>query len=78
MYKRRNILLVIAGILLVAIILAILSVSDSIGENVPPTNLLPTAERHAGATAQCKDGTFTYSTNHRGACSDHKGVQIWL
>jgi hypothetical protein len=30
-----------------------------------------------GATAMCKDGTFSYSKNHRGTCSHHRGVKRW-
>jgi hypothetical protein len=32
----------------------------------------------AGATAQCRDGTYSFSENHRGTCSHHGGVQRWL
>ena len=32
----------------------------------------------AGATAQCKDGTFWLSKAHSGACSSHGGVAKWL
>ena len=32
----------------------------------------------AGATAKCKDGTFSHSKGHAGACSRHKGVAQWL
>ena len=31
----------------------------------------------AGATAKCKDGTYSHST-HNGACSNHRGVKEWL
>jgi competence protein ComEC len=31
-----------------------------------------------GATAQCRDGTFSYSTHHSGTCSHHHGVAQWL
>ncbi|GAA4047561.1 hypothetical protein GCM10023063_38650 [Arthrobacter methylotrophus] len=30
-----------------------------------------------GATAQCNDGTLSYSANHQGTCSHHGGVAIW-
>lgn len=32
----------------------------------------------AGATGQCKDGTYTVAKNHQGACSSHGGVAKWL
>ena len=32
----------------------------------------------AGATAQCKDGTYSHSQTHTGACSRHGGVSKWL
>jgi hypothetical protein len=32
----------------------------------------------AGATAQCNDGTYSYSQHHQGTCSHHGGVAIWL
>ena len=31
-----------------------------------------------GATAQCKDGTYSHAVSHRGACSHHRGVAKWL
>ena len=31
-----------------------------------------------GATAQCRDGTYSYSTHHSGTCSYHGGVAVWL
>ncbi len=32
----------------------------------------------AGATAQCKDGTWSKSKTHSGTCSHHGGVDHWL
>ncbi|MDD5318412.1 MAG: DUF3761 domain-containing protein [Candidatus Pacebacteria bacterium] len=32
----------------------------------------------AGATAQCNDGTFSFSLHHSGSCSHHGGVSLWL
>ncbi|MEA5358353.1 DUF3761 domain-containing protein [Amycolatopsis sp., V23-08] len=32
----------------------------------------------AGATAICKDGSYSYSQNHSGTCSGHGGVRTWL
>jgi len=31
-----------------------------------------------GATAICKDGTYTLSHSYSGACSSHHGVTKWL
>ncbi|MFJ1969329.1 DUF3761 domain-containing protein [Streptomyces sp. NPDC087903] len=30
-----------------------------------------------GATAKCKDGTYSYSKHFRGTCSHHHGVHYW-
>lgn len=32
----------------------------------------------AGATARCRDGTYSFSLNNRGTCSRHGGVSSWL
>jgi len=49
-----------------------------------PTNTQsPTATKAApadapqGATAKCKDGTYSMAKQHRGACSRHGGVAEW-
>ncbi len=31
----------------------------------------------AGASAQCRDGTYSFSANRRGTCSHHGGVATW-
>jgi hypothetical protein len=32
----------------------------------------------AGATARCRDGTYSFSESRRGTCSWHGGVGQWL
>jgi hypothetical protein len=32
----------------------------------------------SGATAKCKDGTYSHAASRRGACSRHGGVAEWL
>ena len=32
----------------------------------------------AGATAQCRDGTYSFSEHRSGTCSRHGGVGTWL
>lgn len=31
-----------------------------------------------GATAQCRDGSYSFSQSRRGTCSHHGGVSRWL
>ncbi|MBM7129385.1 DUF3761 domain-containing protein [Dyella mobilis] len=31
-----------------------------------------------GASAQCRDGSYSFSLHHRGTCSHHGGVSQWL
>ncbi|MEW1648661.1 DUF3761 domain-containing protein [Streptomyces sp. NPDC091219] len=30
-----------------------------------------------GATAKCKDNSYSYSAHARGTCSHHRGVKYW-
>jgi hypothetical protein len=32
----------------------------------------------AGATARCRDGTYSFSQHHSGTCSHHRGVAGWI
>ena len=32
----------------------------------------------SGATAECRDGSYSFSQHHRGTCSHHGGVSQWL
>lgn len=32
----------------------------------------------AGASARCRDGTYSFSQSRRGTCSHHGGVEEWL
>lgn len=34
--------------------------------------------RPAGATAQCRDGSYSFSQHRSGTCSGHGGVAVWL
>ena len=46
------------------------------GQTVPrPENCSAPPER---ATAQCRDGTYSFSQSRRGTCSHHGGVDKWL
>lgn len=44
----------------------------------PQSSTAANGRNPAGATAQCKDGTYSYASTHRGACSHHGGVAKWM
>ena len=46
------------------------------GSSVHSPAFTPTTP--AGATAQCGDGTYSFSLHHSGTCSHHGGVASWL
>lgn len=35
------------------------------------------SQRPAGASAQCRDGTYSFSEHRQGTCSHHGGVASW-
>ena len=37
-----------------------------------------TSNSPAGASAQCRDGSYSYSAHRKGTCSHHGGVATWL
>jgi uncharacterized protein YgiM (DUF1202 family) len=49
---------------------------NSQGEKVQSPTNYKTAP--AGATAECRDGTYSFSRNRRGTCSHHGGVKRWM
>jgi resuscitation-promoting factor RpfB len=50
--------------------------TNSAGNEVCSPYNAPSAP--AGATAQCVDGTYSFSQSHSGTCSHHGGVAHWL
>ena len=50
--------------------------TNSYGERVQSPTYYQTAP--AGATALCRDGTYSFSRSRRGTCSHHGGVARWL
>ncbi len=51
---------------------------NSQGQWVPSPQRTPDNQPPAGATAQCRDGTYSFSRSRRGTCSRHGGVARWL
>ena len=37
-----------------------------------------TSQAPRGASAQCGDGSYSFSEHHQGTCSHHGGVSSWL
>ncbi len=52
--------------------------TNSEGNRVRSPTRTPDNQPPAGATAQCRDGTFSFSQSRRGTCSHHGGVEKWL
>lgn len=50
--------------------------TNTAGERVQSPTRYQTAP--AGATALCRDGTYSFSHNRKGTCSHHGGVAKWL
>ena len=42
-----------------------------------PSTKAPPAGAPEGATAKCRDGSYSFAKTHRGACSRHGGVAEW-
>ena len=51
---------------------------NSRGEWVPSPTKTPDNQPPSGATAQCRDGTYSFSRTRSGTCSHHGGVARWL
>jgi uncharacterized protein YraI len=52
--------------------------TNSRGQKVQSPTRAADNQPPAGATAQCRDGTFSFSQSRRGTCSHHGGVAKWL
>lgn len=52
-------------------------VSRSDGQSVHQPAKTRDGSRPMGATARCRDGTWSFSHTHRGTCSRHGGVARW-
>ncbi len=51
---------------------------NSRGVWVPSPQRTPDNQPPPGATAHCRDGTYSFSQSRRGTCSHHGGVAEWL
>jgi uncharacterized protein YraI len=52
--------------------------TNSDGIRVASPRRTPDGRPPAGASAQCRDGTYSFSLHRRGTCSHHGGVSRWL
>ena len=51
---------------------------NSDGKWVRSPTRTPDNQPPAGATARCRDGTYSFSQHRSGTCSHHGGVETWL
>src|SRR5438876_3858006 len=51
---------------------------NSRGEWVPSPTRTPNDSPPSGASARCRDGTYSFSRSRSGTCSHHGGVTQWL
>lgn len=55
--------------------------TSTVRSSVSHTSAIPTGPvmgAPSGATAKCKDGSYSMSKTHSGSCSHHGGVAQWL
>ena len=52
--------------------------TNSRGEKVHSPAYSTNGSIPGGATAVCRDGTYSFSRSRRGTCSYHGGVEYWL
>jgi len=52
--------------------------SNSRGEWLPSPTRTPNDSPPPGASARCRDGTYSFSRSRSGTCSHHGGVGQWL
>jgi hypothetical protein len=48
------------------------------GESVHSPAHTKDGKAPSGASAQCRDGSYSFSRSHSGTCSRHGGVAAWL
>ncbi|MCE9585707.1 DUF3761 domain-containing protein [Candidatus Uhrbacteria bacterium] len=75
---KRN---VVGFLLAVALLLSPIGAATSFAYTNVKGNSVPSPVKSIvipkGATAKCKDGTYSFSQTRQGTCSKHKGVAIW-
>jgi hypothetical protein len=52
--------------------------SSAAASPTPAASAASAGPAPSGATALCKDGSYSMAKNHQGACSSHGGVGKWL
>lgn len=52
--------------------------TNSDGQRVHRPAHSKSGEAPEGASAKCRDNSYSFSTHHRGTCSRHGGVAQWL
>lgn len=52
--------------------------TNTAGERIPSPAFTEDGRAPAGASARCRDGSYSFSASRRGTCSHHGGVARWL
>lgn len=52
--------------------------TNSDGQRIHRPAHSKSGEAPEGASAKCRDNSYSFSTHHRGTCSRHGGVAQWL
>lgn len=85
---RQRLLVLLASVLATATLVAgasaqhaassVASCQKGYYKNVSGHCVHTPASTPAGATAKCRDGTYSYSEHASGTCSHHGGVGRWI
>jgi len=84
-FKKRLLPLLVAAVLSLSAFSANVSIASPRTRNVVVSKHkraarkpVRRAQAAGGATAECRDGSYSFSANHRGTCSHHGGVKRWF
>ncbi|WP_233424848.1 DUF3761 domain-containing protein [Mycolicibacter heraklionensis] len=75
---------VVVAVVVIVVLVRVVGAKTGESSGTPPTSHPTTSQPSAfpsapaGANAQCRDGTYSFSTRRNGSCAGHGGVAAWL
>jgi uncharacterized protein DUF3761 len=63
---------------LAVVALVTVGVLGACGNGTTKLDPISVTGQQAGASAQCRDGTYSHSQHRSGTCADHGGVSRWI